>query len=81
MKKCEVAKADPIEWPRANPAELAKFNQITKVCTMNCGPHRDDPRSDAERRFLCGDCLTMKVPNVELTGKAGLPDLSGRTQG
>ena len=25
--------------------------------------------------------VSIKPPNVELTGKAGLPDLSGRTQG
>ena len=65
MKKREVAKADPIEWPRANPAELEKFDPLTKVCTMNCGPRRADPRTDKERKFLCGDCLTREVPNGE----------------
>ena len=47
----------PLEWPRADPAALAAFNPSTKLCTMNCGPHRDDPRTDAERKLLCGDCV------------------------
>jgi hypothetical protein len=47
----------PIEWPRADPAALAGFDPRTKVCTMNCGPSTDDPRSDAERQLLCTDCL------------------------
>lgn len=64
MRKKDVpAVAKAIEWPRADPAELAKFDPSTKVCTMNCGPHRDDPRSEAERRLLCDDCLTREVPN------------------
>lgn len=44
------------DWPRADPDELAKFNPGSKVCTMNCGPSSDDPRSEAERKFLCSDC-------------------------
>ena len=51
-----------IEWPRADPATLAKFDPGTKFCTMNCGPHRDDQRSEEERRFLCEDCLTEGTP-------------------
>ena len=47
-----------IVWPRADPKALAAFDPSTKTCLMNCGPHRDDPRSAAERRFLCPDCLT-----------------------
>lgn len=47
----------PLQWPRANPAALARFDPKTKRCTMNCGPHRDDPRTDAERKLLCGDCV------------------------
>lgn len=43
-------------WPRADPKELAKFDPSTKKCTMNCGPHSDDPRSREERKFLCTDC-------------------------
>ena len=50
--------AGPINWPRADPQALASFDPRTKVCTMNCGPSRDDPRSDAERLLLCTDCLT-----------------------
>jgi hypothetical protein len=48
----------PIVWTRADPAELARFDPSTKRCVMNCGPHRDDPRSAAERKLLCDDCLT-----------------------
>ena len=44
-------------WPRADPAELARFDPRTKLCTMNCGRHRDDPRTDAECKLLCGDCV------------------------
>ena len=46
----------PIDWPRADPAELATFDPASKVCNMNCGPHGLDPRSRAERLFLCDDC-------------------------
>lgn len=46
-----------IEWPRADPRALARFDPATKTCTMNCGPHRDDPRCAAERKLLCSDCL------------------------
>lgn len=63
-KKVSTTVTKLIEFARANPAELAKFDQCTKVCTMNCGPHRDDPRSNKERKFLCGDCLTREAPNV-----------------
>lgn len=48
--------AAPIEWTRADPEALAAFDPSTKVCTMNCGPHALDPRSRAERLFLCDDC-------------------------
>lgn len=47
----------PIAWPRADPAELERFDPRTKVCTMNCGPSTFDPRTEAERRLLCDDCL------------------------
>lgn len=49
----------PLEWPRADPAALAAFDPASKVCTMNCGPHRDDRRSDRERLFLCDECLPV----------------------
>lgn len=48
--------ASPIEFPRADPAELAKFDPSTKFCTMNCGQRSDDPRSPAECKMLCDDC-------------------------
>ena len=44
-------------WPRAEAAELVRFDPSTKVCTMNCGGSTLDPRSKAERQLLCGDCL------------------------
>lgn len=47
----------PMTWPRADPAALAAFDPSTRYCTMNCGPHSDDPRTDAERKLLCGDCV------------------------
>lgn len=50
----------PSAFPRANPDELEAFDPSTKECTMNCGPHRDDPRSAKERKLLCGDCLVKK---------------------
>lgn len=48
--------AMPIEWPRADPGELANFDPASKICNMNCGPHKNDPRTRAERLFLCDDC-------------------------
>ena len=48
---------DALHFPRADPAELAAFDPSTRYCTMNCGPHRDDPRTNAERKLLCGDCV------------------------
>ena len=62
MAKKEAAIARPIEWPRAESGALDGFDPSTKVCTMNCGPHREDPRSDAERKYLCDDC--MPAPNA-----------------
>jgi hypothetical protein len=49
----------PLVFTRADPAALALFDPATKKCVMNCGPHKDDPRSRVERQFLCGDCLTV----------------------
>jgi hypothetical protein len=61
----KIAKANTtpiqIEWPRADPVELAKFDPATKTCTMNCGPHAHDPRKQVERIFLCGDCLVTET--------------------
>lgn len=53
-----------IGFTRADPAELARFDPVTKICSMNCGPHRDDPRTPAERKLLCQDCW----PNARLSG-------------
>lgn len=47
-----------IIFQRADPAALAEFDEASKVCTMNCGPHKDDPRSNKERKFLCEDCIS-----------------------
>ncbi len=47
-------------WPRANPDELKMFDEATKECTMNCGPHVNDPRTERERKFLCEDCVVRK---------------------
>ena len=47
----------PLQWPRAHPADLARFDPRSRYCTMNCGPHAEDPRTEAERRLLCGDCV------------------------
>lgn len=47
----------PLQWPRAHPADLARFDPRSRYCTMNCGPHAEDPRTEAERKLLCGDCV------------------------
>lgn len=52
-----IVVAKTIEFQRADPEELAKFDPTTKVCTMNCGPHVLDPRTTKERKFLCADCM------------------------
>lgn len=63
MRKQKPTQSVPLVFPRADPAELAKFDPRTKECTMNCGPHRLDPRGEKERRFLCEDCYTVEVKN------------------
>lgn len=62
-KPTRPAAERPIEWTRADPAALAKFDEATKTCTMNCGPHGLDPRSRKERLFLCDDCDCHAAPN------------------
>jgi hypothetical protein len=57
-----LAETAPIVFTRADPSELAKFDPKTKYCHMNCGPHREDPRSEEERQFLCEDCYEV-TPN------------------
>jgi len=59
----------PLTFTRADPAELERFDPATKICSMNCGPHRDDPRTPAERKLLCTECW----PNVLLTGAVRRP--------
>lgn len=68
-RACDV-KAPPIVWERADPEALRRFNPATKDCTMNCGPHRDDPRSAAERKFLCNECLTANKETPALRNNA-----------
>lgn len=59
-KRRQAQVEQPLVFTRADPAELARFDPATKICTMNCGAHRDDPRSWQERQLLCEDCW----PNV-----------------
>lgn len=61
-KALPAAPAQPPEFPRADPVALSRFDASTTTCTMNCGPHRLDQRSEAERRFLCGDCVRTGEP-------------------
>lgn len=49
-----------IEFERADTEGLAGFDPSTKRCTMNCNPHRLDPRTSIERRYLCDDCEQVK---------------------
>lgn len=79
-RKAKPPDDKPIEWTRADPAELAKFDPASKVCTMNCGPHGLDPRSRVERLFLCDDCEvkppaapTEVVMSVSELSKKGIP--------
>lgn len=75
-----LAPAAPITFPRADPAELARFDPSTKLCIMNCGPSTNDPRSRAERKFLCGECHVVAPPLplaerlAELAGREAAPD-------
>ncbi len=55
-KPAPVAPTPAFVWPRTDPKLLADFDTSTKVCSMNCGPHRDDPRTAAERKFQCDEC-------------------------
>lgn len=59
-----IQKEPSIKFTRADPAELTEFDPDTKVCTMNCGPHKQDPRTDKERKFLCDDCLTRNATQL-----------------
>lgn len=60
MRRKQPAHLPGITWAHAGPKELAAFDPASKVCVMNCGPTRMDPRSAAERRLLCDECLPAK---------------------
>ena len=60
-----------IEWPRADPEALMAFDPGSKSCTMNCSGSGLDPRSAAERKFLCDDCAPY-VPSVHEQLRAAL---------
>lgn len=64
-KKPVIQEYKPIEFPRADLKALVEFDPRTKRCSMNCGPHRQDTRSDKERLFLCGDCYTIPKEEIE----------------
>lgn len=72
MKKCKNKPIDeaPIAFPRADPAALAEFDEATKCCHMQCGPHALDPRSRKERLFLCTDCCVEARPLVATKDEA-----------
>lgn len=60
MKRIQHQKeiqSKPITFTRADPQALAAFDPRSKLCTMNCGPHAEDPRTEAERRYLCPECV------------------------
>ena len=61
----------PINWPRADPVALASFDPRTKTCSMNCGPHALDPRTKAERMFLCDECFVNEVPPMKICEALG----------
>jgi NTP pyrophosphatase (non-canonical NTP hydrolase) len=66
MKKKQTAQPiQAMEFRRADPEALAKFDPDTKRCTMNCGPHAKDTRTDKERKFLCDECITLTTKNIE----------------
>ena len=55
----------PLVFERASEEDLANFDPSTKVCSMNCGPHMDDPRSEDERRFLCQECYVYSKDDMK----------------
>ena len=58
-QRCKSGATNPIIFPRADPAELVKFDPATRWCQMNCGKHNQDPRSFKEFKLLCNDCLEI----------------------
>lgn len=74
MKKRKSAiEITRLVFTRADTQELAAFDESTKVCIMNCGPHMHDPRSAKERKFLCGDCLTKEEAHLLVDYVYGRP--------
>lgn len=63
-------RAWPPVWQRTPAADMAGFDPASKVCTMNCGRHIDDPRSEAEFKFQCDDCA--KAPGLLTAADADL---------
>ncbi|MBB4861608.1 hypothetical protein HNP46_000419 [Pseudomonas nitritireducens] len=55
-KSVEPTPVSMINWTRADPEALAKFDPKSKVCNMNCGKAGGDPRCYKELLFLCHDC-------------------------
>lgn len=47
-------------FPRSTEAEMVGFDLSSKVCTMNCGNHKDDPRTEKEHKFQCTDCIVKE---------------------
>lgn len=49
---------------------------------MNCGPHRADPRSAEERKFLCDECHTYSRAELQQRAARAKPvrmvDADGR---
>ena len=68
MTKAQRVASEPLDFPRADPVALKRFDPRTKVCDMNCGPHRLDPRTLAERKLLCVECIQVtRSKNCERT--------------
>lgn len=59
-RSARTTRSTAVEWPRADPGDLAKFDPATKQCVQNCGPHKHDPRCAKERMFLCADCVSFE---------------------
>jgi|GEM_PF-2075588 len=83
-KKMTAQTMQAIEFRRADPEALALFDETTKRCTMNCGPHAQDMRTSKERQFLCEDCEVDPVAQNDnqckfCGGTGQCPDCFGRT--
>jgi hypothetical protein len=60
-------------FERTDPALLVGFDPSSKVCTMNCCSIAADPRSAAERKYQCEDCVPA-IPESGLTDIVALLD-------